>query len=534
MRRTLAVALLLTGLAAAAQAQRPARPQQPSQAPASAQAAQPAPGDSGARREAAAGGAPREEASVTEHTIRIGGQTIPYRATAATMLLRNDSGAPIGSLYYTAYTRTDAGDASRRPLSFVYNGGPGSASMWLHMGAFGPRRIVTSDAEPTPPPPYQLVDNVNSLIDVTDMVFIDPIGTGFSRPVGKGTGKDFWGVDEDAASLAQFVRLYVSRNGRWNSPKFLIGESYGTTRSAVLANRLQSREGMDLNGVVLISSVLDFETLAFAPGHDISYELYLPSYAASAAYHRVIPQPRDLAAFLDSVRSFAMHEYADALDKGSSLGADERAAVVRRLAAYTGLSQDYLNRANLRVSLRQWMAELNRAQGETTGRLDSRFTAPLMDLLTENGEGDPQSTAITGAYTAAINSYLRDELHFGGDERYVSGGGVQWSWVREPAQGRGGGGGGRTGSPYVGTDLAQALVANPNLRVEVENGYYDMATPFYATEYTMDHLGLRGDLRSHITLKYYDAGHMMYLHEPDLAQLKANIAQFIGATSHAP
>jgi len=533
MRRTLPVTLALVVFASTAWAQRPQRPQQPPAAPPAAQPAPPAAADTGARREAAPSAVPREESSVTEHTIRIGDRTIPYRATAATVLLKDEKGEPIGSLYYTAYTRTDAGDASRRPLAFIYNGGPGSASMWLHMGAFGPRRIVTADAAPTPPPPYQLVDNVNSLIDVTDMVFIDPIGTGFSRPVGKGTGKDFWGLDQDAASLAQFVRIYVSRNGRWNSPKYLIGESYGTTRSAVLVNRLQSAEGMDFNGVVLISSVLDFETLAFAPGHDLSYELYLPSYAASAAYHHRIPQPRDLPAFLDSVRQFAMGPYAAALDKGSALGADERAAVVRRLAAYTGLGEDYWNRADLRVALRQWMAEINRAQGENTGRLDARFTGPMMDLLTENAEGDPQSDAITGAYTAAINSYLRDELRFGGDERYAGSGNVQWDWTRQPGPGRGGrgGGGGRMGSPYVGTDLAQALVSNPNLRVEVENGYYDMATPFFATEYTMDHLGLPAELRSHITLRYYEAGHMMYLHEPDLAALKASIARFIGGTS---
>jgi len=532
MRRTLAALAMLAGLAAAAHAQRPGRPPQPGQAPPAAQAAQPAGADSAVRHEAPPAAVPREESSVTEHTIRLGGQTVPYRATAATILLRNDKGEAIGSLYYTAYTRTDVSDRSQRPLAFIYNGGPGSASMWVHMGAFGPRRIVTSDAAPTPPPPYQLVDNASSLIDVTDMVFIDPIGTGFSKPVGTGTGKDFWGVDEDAASLAQFVRLYVSRTGRWNSPKFLIGESYGTTRSAVLVNRLQSREGMDFNGVVLMSSVLDFETLAFAPGHDISYELYLPSYAATAAYHHAIPQPRDLPAFLDSVRHFAMGEYAAALDKGSSLGADERAAVVHRLAAYTGLGEEYLTRANLRVALRQFMAELNRAHGMNTGRLDARFTGPMLDLLTENGEGDPQSLAVSGAYTAAINSYLRDELRFGGDERYVASGGVQWSWVREPAQGgRGGGGGGRMGSPYVGSDLAQALVSNPNLRVEVENGYYDLATPFFATEYTMDHLGLPAELRSHIALRYYEAGHMMYLREPDLAALKANIARFIGATT---
>jgi carboxypeptidase C (cathepsin A) len=215
---------------------------------------------------------PNEQSSVTDHTIRIGGQLVPYRATAATMLLKNEKDEAIGALYYTAYTRTDAKDAAQRPISFIYNGGPGSASAWLHMGAFGPRRVVTTDAAFTPPPPYQIVDNTSSLIDVTDMVFIDPIGTGFSKPVGKGTGKDFWGVDEDAKSLAQFISQYLSRTGRWSSPKYLIGESYGTTRSAVLGNRLE-RDGVSLNGIVLISSVLDFETLLFAPGHDLSYEL---------------------------------------------------------------------------------------------------------------------------------------------------------------------------------------------------------------------------------------------------------------------
>jgi len=538
MPRTPAFVALLAALAlaTAAQAQRPARATQPDQAP-SAQAAPTAAADSAPRpaRMAGAGQAsePREESSVTEHTIRIGGQTIAYRATAATMLLRNDSGAPIGSLYYTAYTRTDVGsDKSRRPLAFVYNGGPGSASAWLHMGAFGPRRVVTPDAAFAPPAPYQLVDNTSSLIDATDLVFIDPIGTGFSKPVGRGQGRDFWGLDEDAASLAQFAYNYVSRNGRWNSPKYLIGESYGTTRSAVLVNRLQSREGMDFNGVVLISSILDFETTAFAPGHDISYVLYLPSYAATAAYHGLIPRPQNLTAFLDEVRRFAMTEYEAALDKGSALGAEELAAVRRRLAAYTGLSEDYLTRANLRVSLRQWMAELNRARGQNTGRLDARFTGPMRNLLTESGEGDPQSNAVTGAYTAAINSYLRDELRFGGDQRYSLSGGVQWNWNRAAAGGPGGGGGGgRNATPYVGGDLAAALAYNPNLRVEVENGYYDMATPFFATEYTMDHLGVPADLRSHVTMKYYEAGHMMYLREPDLVALKGNIAQFVTATS---
>ena len=524
---TFAPALLVSftlGIATApAAAQRPPRRPQP----AAAAADQQTPAREDAVKSAAAADTV-EDSSVTLHTIRVGNQTVPYRAMAATLILRNDSGAPIGRIYYTAYTRTDVHDPATRPLSFIYNGGPGSASMWLHMGAFGPRRIVTSDASPTPPPPYRLVDNANTLLDVTDMVFIDPVGTGFSKPVGKGTGKDFWGIDEDGRSLQQFVSQYVSRNSRWNSPKYLIGESYGTTRSAVLVNLLQGREGMDFNGVVLISSVLDFETLNFAPGHDISYVLYLPSYAATAIYHHALPQPANLAAFLDTVRQWAAGPYTTALEKGSALAGEERASVLRQLAAYTGLGTDYLDKADLRVSLGQFMVELQRAHGQVTGRLDARFSGPESDLLSEYAGDDPQSDAISGAFTAAINMYLRDELKYGGTQRYVTGGDVQWNWNR------GGRNGGWRGTPYVGGDLANALSYNPNLRVEIENGYYDLATPFYATEYTMDHLGLRPDLRSHVGLKYYDAGHMMYLREADLGQLKSNIAQFIGATHAAP
>src|SRR5437016_5491331 len=439
---------------------------------------------------------PNEASSATDHTIRFGGQLVPYRATAATRLLKNDKDESIGVLYYTAYTRTDARDPSQRPISFIYNGGPGSASAWLHMGAFGPRRIVTTDAAFTPPPPYQIVDNQSSLIDVTDMVFIDPIGTGFSKPVGKGTGKDFWGVDEDAKSLAQFISQYVSRNGRWASPKYLIGESYGTTRSAVLGSRLE-RDGISLNGIVLISSVLDFETLLFSPGHDLSYELYLPSYAATAAYHKVIPAPANMSAFLTEVRRYAMGDYATALAAGATLPADRKAAVAKQVAAYTGLSEDYVMRANLRVNLRQFMAELQRSRGLATGRLDSRFSGPPPDVLTENAPGDPQSNAVTGAFTAAANAYLRGELKFDTQDRYVMGGGVQWSWAREGQRGW-------AATTYVGTDLTQALVSNPHLRIEIENGYYDLATPFFATEYTVSHLeGLPPDLRDNITLKYY-------------------------------
>lgn len=491
-------------------------------APAQAQQRRAPSGDAAAPAEQHA--VPEPQSSVTEHAIKIGGKTIPYQATAATIHLKNDDGEPTGNLYYTAYTRTDVDDVSQRPLAFIYNGGPGSASVWLHMGAFGPRRILVNDSGPTPPPPYNLTDNVNSLLDVADMVFIDPIGTGFSRVVGKGQGKDFWGVDEDASSLTQFISRYVTRNQRWNSPKFLIGESYGTTRSAVLVNMLQRRAGMDFNGVVLISAVLDFETLLFAPGHDISYVTYLPTYAATAAYHHLIPEPPDLEAFLDEVRAFAIGEYAQALAQGASLPADRRAAVRKQLAAYTGLSEDYLQKADLRVQAGQFRAELQRSRGMVTARLDSRYDGFTGDLLSESAGYDPQSTAITGAYTAAINRYLRGELGFKTEERYRTGGGARgWNWNR-------GGGRGWPGSTYVASDLEQAMIQNPNLRVQVENGYYDLATPFFAIEYTTDHMNLPDELRDHIQHKYYEAGHMMYVKTAELAELKSNIARFISTT----
>lgn len=462
-----------------------------------------------------------EQSSVTEHTIVLAGETIPYIATAATMHLVNDNGEPTGSLYYTAYTRSGV-DTDRRPIAFIYNGGPGSASVWLHMGAFGPKRVPVNDSGPTPPPPYDLVDNLGSLIDVTDMVFVDPIGTGFSRVVGVGQGSDFWGIDEDASSLTQFISQYVTRNERWNSPKFLMGESYGTTRSAVLVNMLQNRAGMDFNGVVLISAVLDFETILFAPGHDTSYVTYLPSYAITAAYHGVVPWPDDLEAWLDEVRAFSVGDYAHVLAQGASAPVVQVAAVREKLATYTGLSEQYWERANLRVDATQFRAELQRTQGMVTSRLDARYDGFTNELLAENASYDPQSSAITGAYTAAINRYLRDDLGFETTETYRTGGGAQgWNWNRE------GGLFGWPGATYVASDLEQAMIRNPNLKVQIENGYYDLATPFFAMEWTTDHMNLPDELRGNIKHNFYEAGHMMYVHEEELMNLKRNIAKFI-------
>jgi carboxypeptidase C (cathepsin A) len=475
---------------------------------------------------------PKEKSSVTEHTIQLDGQTIPYKATAGTILLKNEKGEPDASVFYVAYTRSDVKDLSRRPVAFLYNGGPGSSTVWLHMGAFGPRRVVTSNAAPTPPAPYQVQDNANCLLDATDLVFIDAVGTGFSHAVGKAKNKDFWGIDQDVKAFGQFITTYVSRNDRWNSPKFLIGESYGTFRSAALGNYLQSHDGMDLNGIVLISTVLDLSTLTFPPGVDLPYIFYLPSYAATAWYHKMLKnRPADLNAFLVQARQFAAGEYASALMKGSALSPEEQAKVLTRLSTFTGLSEDYLSKAHLRVNLPQFMEELQRSKGQTTGRLDSRFSGTTLDLLGEYASYDPQETAITGAFTAAFNHYIRADLKFGQDMQYViesNTAGREWDWKRQPSRGRGDF---FPGAPNVEHDLAEALVANPHLQVQVENGLYDMATPFFATEYTMDHLGLPPDLRSHIHLEYYDAGHMMYLREDSLAKLKHNIAGFIAGAS---
>jgi len=474
---------------------------------------------------------PKEESSVTEHSIKIGGQTIPYKAIAGTILLKNEKDEPQALIYSTSYIRTDSKDSSQRPISFIYNGGPGSASVWLHMGAFGPRRVVTANAEHTPPPPYKLQDNQSTLLDKTDMVFIDPVGTGFSHAVGKAQDKDFWGIDQDVKSLAQFITMYVNRNNRWNSPKFLIGESYGTFRSAALGYYLQAHDGMDFNGIDLISSVLDLGTISFHPGSDLPYVFYLPSYAATAWYHKVLKdRPENLAAFIEEARKFAANEYAPALMKGTKLTAAEKADMAKKLSRYTGLSEDYLVKANLRVSLGQFMEELQRNRGLTTGRLDSRYSGLTYDLLSEYAESDPQSSAVTGAFTATFNTYVRDELKFGQDKTYHAiseGVGSNWDWKHQAPHSRGF----FPGSPNVEGDLVQALLDNPHLQVQVENGYYDMATPFFATEYTMDHLGLPEQLQKNIRLDYYDAGHMMYLRDEDLAKLKSNIAAFLDSGS---
>lgn len=466
---------------------------------------------------------PQEEWSTTEHSLKVAGQTIRYHAKAGTTTIKNDDGEMTGLMYSVSYVRSDVPDTSRRPVAFLFNGGPGSASMWLHMGSVGPKRVVTTNGQYTPPAPYSVVDNDETLLHRTDLVFIDAMGTGFSRIAGKGTEKDFYGVDGDAATFAQFITTWLSRNGRWNSPKFIIGESYGTFRAAVVANVLQQR-GVHLNGVNLLSMVLDLSTLTFAPGDDRPYIFYLPSYAAVAWYHEVLPKrPSSLEVWVDEARRYAVTDYAAALMKGSALTDGEMTAVARRLSAFTGLSEDYLKRANLRPTLGQFNAELMRSRRMTAGRIDARFAGDTLNQLTESAENDPFNAAVGSAYTAAVNHYTREVLKFGGDRVYrnTNGAGARWNWARQA------GGGFFPGAPNVQRDLVQAMIANPNMVVQVENGYYDMATPFFPAEFTMTHLSLPARLQKNITLNYYQAGHMMYLRDEDRVALRDNLVAFI-------
>jgi len=473
---------------------------------------------------------PKAEQSVTQHSIKMGGKTLKYTATAGTLILRNEKDEPIARFGYVAYSKNGIKDTSRRPITFAYNGGPGSSSIWLHMGTLGPRRIVTADAKSTPPPPYKVVDNQSSIIDITDLVMIDPVGTGLSRPLGKAKNEDFWGVDKDIKSVSQFIVQYVNDNERWNSPKYLLGESYGTMRSAGVVDYLQTRNGMAFNGVILVSVFVDAKTAITVPGNDEAYRLFVPTYAAVAWYQKALAQrPENLEKFLDEVRAFCAGDYMLALQKGDKLQGKERAAIVARLSRYTGLSADYWDKANLRVSEGQFTKELLRQHGKTVGRLDSRFTGVSFNLLGEEANYDPQSAAISPAFTAAFMHYLHHDLKFGKGKTYnVSARGLFRKWefkhkmpgVNFPVP----------GLPNTGVDLAHAMGYNPNLEVLVLNGYFDLATPFFATEYTMDHLGLATELQDHVHMKYYPAGHMMYLHPPSLKQFKADVAEFIRRT----
>ena len=479
----------------------------------------------------------KAKTSKTEGSVTVEGKRIDYTASAGTILLTDKKDKPTASIFYAAYFRKGV-EASHRPIMFIYNGGPGSSTIWLHMGAFGPRRVVTADDQHTAPAPYGLVNNEYSLLDVTDLVFIDAPGAGFSTFADKEKGpKEYFGVDPDANAFADFIGKFLSQYGRWNSPKYLFGESYGTTRSAILANLLQNDRAIDLNGVVLLSQVLNLGMLIdfpeIDPGVDLSYELALPTYAATAWYHKKLPNaPADLQALLTEVEQFAMGEYALALSAGNAIDPARKRAVAEKLHAYTGLPVDYLERANLRVNGGEFEHNLQLDQGLTTGRLDSRFSGPTMDALNQAAAYDPQSAAISSAYYAAFNDYVRKDLKYGQEDTYhLFAEGAFPAWKFEHKQ--------PNGAPFpipgfpnVIPDLAAAMKYNPKLHVMLNSGYYDLATPFYTADYEMKHLPIPPELVSHIETHYYESGHMVYAHLPSLKQLHDNVAAFIGKTDN--
>jgi carboxypeptidase C (cathepsin A) len=470
---------------------------------------------------------PKAESSVTQHRITVRGRALEYNATAGTLIVRDDEDKPIASMGYVAYTLRNA-KGGDRPITFAFNGGPGSSSLWLHMGVLGPKRVVVSDPTPTPPAPYHTVDNEYGVLDKSDLVMIDPVGTGLSRAVCDHKDDEFWGVDPDIDSISRFVAQYLSDNNRWSSPKYLLGESYGTTRGAAIINYLRERRSLDFNGLILVSVATDIEGIfAELPGNDRPYSVYLPGFAAVAWYHKVLsPQPPALEPFLAEVRAYAMGPYTQALLKGDALSEEERDAVAQKMHDYIGLPVEYLKQANLRVSEIAFAHELLKPRRLTIGRLDGRFTGPTPDPLAKETDYDPQSSAISAAFAATFLDYYHGELKFGHGESYRTtnfGIGEKWKWTHRTSQGE---------QPIVNSDvdLAEALMKDAGLKVLVLNGYYDLATPFSATEYMMSHLGVPPAVSARIKLTYYPAGHMMYVNPESIAKMKRDLDAFIDST----
>src|SRR5436190_3729003 len=470
----------------------------------------------------------KDQISTTQHSITVGGAAVNYTARSGTLVMKDEEGKPRATFFFTAYTK-DGADPARRPITFTFNGGPGSSSVWLHMGAFGPKRVnYLDDAGHAAKPPYRLVDNENTILDVTDLVFIDPVTTGFSRAIPFGDANKFHGVDADVQSVGEFIRLWTTRYARWASPKFVAGESYGTTRAAGLSGWLGS-QGFYLNGIVLISSILNFETTSFDTANDLGFALFLPTYTATAWYHKKLSsdlQTGTLDNAIAASEKYALGPYTQALMQGDRLGDDERRNVAAHLANLTGLSPTFIEQSNLRVPLGRFDKELLRDQRRTVGRLDSRFTGVDRDAAGRDApEFDASYSAIYGEYTAVFNDYIRRELKFETDLPYEILTDKVRPWSYDRAQNR---------YVDVAETLRNAMSQNPYMKVFVANGYYDCATPFAATRYTFARLGLDPEVRKNVSMDYFAAGHMMYIDRSAHARLKKDVADFIRANSNVP
>ncbi len=490
----------------------------------------------------------KPEQQTSKGSVTIGGSTINYDAYAGTLVVHakgwddvpqntepeNKNKTPEASMFYVAYFKSDNKGAPR-PLTFLFNGGPGSSTVWLHMGAFGPKRVVTADDTHTPAAPYSVVNNDYSLLDASDLVFVDAPGTGFSRIAGKDREKAFYGIDQDAWAFSDFIIQFLSKYGRWNSPKYLFGESYGTTRSAVLTRVLETERDVDFNGVMLLSQILNFSLDSdfpdFNPGVDIAYQLNLPTYAATAWYHHKLPEQHpDLKALLAEVEHFAMNDYALALEAGSSLPEDQHHAIAEKLHQYTGLSTAYIEKANLRINGGEFEKNLQDESDLTTGRLDTRFSGPTIDPLSKAAEYDPQSAAISSAYVSAFNDYVRKELKYGENKEFKPEVELFRFWDfhhRLPGSGFA-----FPGATNVMPDLALAMKYNPQLKVLVNAGYFDLATPYYEGVYEMEHLPVQQNLHKNIEFQFYESGHMVYAHEASLKAIHDNAAAFIRASDN--
>ncbi|HSL23801.1 MAG TPA: hypothetical protein VK886_19870 [Vicinamibacterales bacterium] len=542
VQRILVLLVFLLTTAAGVAQERPQRPAQPAQQPPSAQQppqqtpdqpAQRPPSETRPQRDEPGGQPPsryevagpaEEKISQTSHSVRIDGREIRYTATAGTLPLRLDDGRLAGRMFFVAYTK-DGEDARTRPVSFLYNGGPGSASIWLHMGSFAPRRVQMAEDGFQPAPPFNLVENEHSLLDTTDLVFVDAMSTGYSRTVAGIDPRQFHGARGDLGAFGKFIAEYLNTYSRWRSPKYLIGESYGTIRSAGLAQELQSRHGIELNGIVLVSALLTYQTLSPAPNNDIAYAVMIPTYTATAWYHKRLPADLagDLKAAVDQSRAFAFGEYLQALTRGNTLSDAERQAVAQKVARLTGLSADYVVAANLRVDSARFRKELLRDKRLTVGRLDSRFTAVDLDAAGERQEFDPSNTALAGPYVAMFRDYVRNELKWQSDLHYPTSGNVRpWSW--DEFQNR-----------YMDMTepLRQTMAKNPFLKVLFVQGYYDMATPFGGAEFNATHLGYDKTFSERVSFSYYEAGHMMYIRPSAHKVLKEDVSKFIRASSGA-
>ena len=460
------------------------------------------------------------DVSVTQHTVKIDGKTVNYTAGAGYLPLKTEDGKVKAKVFHVIYRKTDTKDATKRPITFCFNGGPGSSSVWLHLGMVGPKRVPMKDDATVTAPPYKLIPNKYSLLDLTDLVLIDPVSTGYSRPAKGEKKSQFHGYDEDIQSVGQFIHAFVTKHRRWGSPKFLLGESYGTTRAAGLSYHLLDRYSMAINGIVQISSVIDFQTIRFGRNNDLPYVLFLPSFTATAWYHKQLPkelQSQELSKVVKQAEKFAIEEYSVALLKGDRLAKKDRRRIVLELARLTGLSTTFIERADLRISMSRFGKELLRKSRRTIGRLDSRYKGIDRDAAGEGYEYDPSNAAIDGPYGATINNYLRTDLKFESDLPYELLTGRVHPWNYKSFTGR-----------YVNVteSLRRAMTRNPHLKVFVANGYYDLATPYFASVYSYNQLRLDPKLRKNISMGYYRAGHMMYVHEPSLKALRGDLVRF--------